>query len=141
QAGTVAKAEAALAVVGGEIVALVAHRGGQLAVLAQLQRAAGAGGVAGGGGLALAAAAAGVGGLGVFGAGAQAVQVHAVHPVVVGVAQLQAAVETLGGAVAVGGREAELAAAAAPGRGHGGGIGSVVGPRRRGAQQQRQEQG
>src|SRR5690606_18615343 len=71
-AGAVAQTEAALAVVGGEIVAFVAHRGGQLAVLAQLQRAAGAGGVAVGGGLALAVGAAVVGGLRVLGAGAQA---------------------------------------------------------------------
>ncbi|KAG1166651.1 hypothetical protein G6F35_018068 [Rhizopus arrhizus] len=66
-AGAVAQAERTLAVVGGEVVALGTHRRGQLAVLAQLQRAAGAAGVAVGGGVVATGGGAVVGGLGAGG--------------------------------------------------------------------------
>ncbi|KAG0779498.1 hypothetical protein G6F22_010603 [Rhizopus arrhizus] len=141
QAGAVAQAERTLAVVGGEVVALGTHRRGQLAVLAQLQRAAGAAGVAVGGGVVATGGGAVVGGLGHLRARAQAEQVHAVHPVAIGVAQAQAAIEAFGAAVAACRCEAELAAAAAPRRGHRRQFGGILCIRERRAQQQGNQQG
>ncbi|MNS92686.1 hypothetical protein D3C72_1268300 [compost metagenome] len=140
QPGAVTQTERALAIVGGEIVALVTHRGRQLAVLAQLQRAAGAAGVAVGGGVAALGGGAVVVGFHVLRARAQPEQVHAVDPVIVGVAQAQPAVGALGVAVAAGRGEAEFTAAATPGRGHRGRVGGVLCEGHRGTQQQGNKQ-
>jgi len=138
--GAVTQTERTLAVVGGEIVALVTHGGGDLAVFAQLQRAAGTAGVAVGGGVAAADGGAVVIGIGVLRARAQAEQVHAVHPVIVGVAQAQTTVEALGIAVAAGRGKAQFTATAAPGGGHRRQFGNVLCINRRGAEQQGNKQ-
>ncbi|MOA26682.1 hypothetical protein D3C78_1474940 [compost metagenome] len=110
-------------------------------MFAQLQRAASTAGVAVGGGVVAAGGGAVVAGLDHLGAGAQAEQVHAVHPVAIGVAQAQAAVEALGAAVATCRREAEFATTATPRRGHCCQFGGILRIRQRGAEQQGDQQG